>query len=94
MGPVAHDEVFVSLHHRQSEGFFFYLGKKKQYEVSYLETNYIPSTICLPLKDEILDVAGKIYKAGMSLLVIDTENKFVSTGFAKEIARVAQGNFL
>ncbi|XP_022756212.1 magnesium-chelatase subunit ChlD, chloroplastic isoform X3 [Durio zibethinus] len=43
------------------------------------------------LKDEILEVAGKIYKAGMSLLVIDTENKFVSTGFAKEIARVAQG---
>lgn len=43
-------------------------------------------------KDEILDVAGKIYKAGMSLLVIDTENKFVSTGFAKEIARVAQGS--
>ncbi|KAF5930302.1 hypothetical protein HYC85_031175 [Camellia sinensis] len=42
------------------------------------------------LKDEILEVAGKIYKAGMSLLVIDTENKFVSTGFAKEIARVAQ----
>uniref|UniRef100_A0A6N2L687 Mg-protoporphyrin IX chelatase n=1 Tax=Salix viminalis TaxID=40686 RepID=A0A6N2L687_SALVM len=43
------------------------------------------------LKDEILEVAGKIFKAGMSLLVIDTENKFVSTGFAKEIARVAQG---
>ena len=36
-------------------------------------------------------MAGKVYKAGMSLLVIDTENKFVSTGFAKEIARVAQG---
>lgn len=45
------------------------------------------------MKDEILEVAGKIYKAGMSLLVIDTENKFVSTGFAKEIARVAQGLF-
>ncbi|KMZ57008.1 Magnesium-chelatase subunit ChlD [Zostera marina] len=45
------------------------------------------------LKDEILDVAGKIYKAGMSLLVIDTENKFVSTGFAKEIARVSQGKY-
>lgn len=45
------------------------------------------------LKDEILEVACKIYKAGMSLLVIDTENKFVSTGFAKEIARVAQGKY-
>ncbi|XP_043691946.1 magnesium-chelatase subunit ChlD, chloroplastic isoform X2 [Telopea speciosissima] len=45
------------------------------------------------LKDEILEVAGKIYKAGMSLLVIDTENKFVSTGFAKEIARVSQGKY-
>ncbi|KAK9121849.1 hypothetical protein Syun_019466 [Stephania yunnanensis] len=43
--------------------------------------------------DEILEVAGKIYKAGMSLLVIDTENKFVSTGFAKEIARIAQGKY-
>ncbi|VFQ94020.1 unnamed protein product [Cuscuta campestris] len=45
------------------------------------------------LKDEILEVAGKIYKAGMSLLVIDTENKFVSTGFAKEIAKVSQGKY-
>ncbi|KAI3968258.1 hypothetical protein MKX01_018561 [Papaver californicum] len=45
------------------------------------------------IKDEILEVAGKIFKTGMSLLVIDTENKFVSTGFAKEIARVAQGKY-
>ncbi|BAU00660.1 hypothetical protein VIGAN_10227100 [Vigna angularis var. angularis] len=50
-----------------------------------------PKPSAQELKDEILEVAGKIYKAGMSLLVIDTENKFVSTGFAKEIARVAQG---
>lgn len=49
---------------------------------------------CFMTQDEILEVAGKIYKAGMSLLVIDTENKFVSTGFAKEIARVAQGLLL
>ena len=54
----------------------------------------IPIFVCSfeCLQEEILEVAGKIYKAGMSLLVIDTENKFVSTGFAKEIARVAQGN--
>ena len=55
----------------------------------YLSLNW-PQKFILT-KDEILEVAGKIYKAGMSLLVIDTENKFVSTGFAKEIARVAQG---
>ncbi|KAI3450011.1 hypothetical protein Pfo_006676 [Paulownia fortunei] len=53
----------------------------------------MPRPSARELKDEILEVAGKIYKAGMSLLVIDTENKFVSTGFAKEIARVAQGKY-
>lgn len=45
------------------------------------------------LREEVLEVAGKLYKAGMSLLVIDTENKFISTGVAKEIARVAQGKY-
>ncbi|XP_047942120.1 magnesium-chelatase subunit ChlD, chloroplastic [Salvia hispanica] len=53
----------------------------------------LPKPTAQELKDEILEVAGKIFKAGMSLLVIDTENKFVSTGFAKEIARVAQGKY-
>ncbi|XP_015690121.2 magnesium-chelatase subunit ChlD, chloroplastic [Oryza brachyantha] len=56
-------------------------------------TSDAPRPSSQELKDEILEVAGKIYKAGMSLLVIDTENKFVSTGFAKEIARVAQGKY-
>lgn len=47
---------------------------------------------CLRLwQEEILGIAAKVYLSGHSLLVIDTENKFVSTGFAKEIARVAQG---
>ncbi|GAQ84950.1 Magnesium chelatase subunit [Klebsormidium nitens] len=45
------------------------------------------------LKEEILGIAAKVYLSGHSLLVIDTENKFVSTGFAKEIARVAQGKY-
>ncbi|CAI5512543.1 unnamed protein product [Closterium sp. Naga37s-1] len=45
------------------------------------------------LKDEILDISGKILKYGMSLLVIDSENKFISTGFAKEMARVANGKY-
>lgn len=43
------------------------------------------------MQEEILGIAAKVYLSGHSLLVIDTENKFVSTGFAKEIARVAQG---
>ncbi|KAH9315205.1 hypothetical protein KI387_023832, partial [Taxus chinensis] len=53
-------------------------------------TSDAPKPSSQELKEEILEIAGKIYKAGMSLLVIDTENKFISTGFAKEIARVAQ----
>ncbi|XP_060184655.1 magnesium-chelatase subunit ChlD, chloroplastic [Lycium barbarum] len=57
------------------------------------DTSDVPRPSAQELKDEILEVAGKIYKAGMSLLIIDTENKFVSTGFAKEIARVAQGKY-
>lgn len=69
--------------------------------ISFPGGEVMPKWNCCPVgfvfldfvwQDEILDVAGKIYKAGMSLLVIDTENKFVSTGFAKEIARIAQGN--
>lgn len=43
------------------------------------------------VQDEIIDIAAKIQKYGLSLLVIDSENKFISTGFAKEIARVANG---
>jgi magnesium chelatase subunit D len=38
---------------------------------------------------EVRDMAKKMMVAGIQLLVIDTENKFVSTGFAEEIAKAA-----
>lgn len=49
--------------------------------------------VCLVMQDEVRDMAKKCYGAGIQLLVIDTENKFVSTGFAEEIAKAANGKY-
>lgn len=46
------------------------------------------------LKDEVLQLARQIGSmSNFKLLVIDTENKFVSTGVAKEIADAAGGRY-
>lgn len=45
------------------------------------------------LQEEVKDMAKKMGAASMQLLVIDTENKFVSTGFAEEIAKAGQGKY-
>jgi magnesium chelatase subunit D len=46
------------------------------------------------LKDEVLACAKKMASLpGFNLLCIDTENKFISTGIAKEIANAAGGKY-
>ncbi len=45
------------------------------------------------IKGELLAIAAKVRATGMQLLVIDTESKYISTGFAKEIAQQAGGKY-
>jgi magnesium chelatase subunit D len=62
-------------------------AKKRQTDAEKKESR-------IALKDEVIKIARQIGAlANFKLLVIDTENKFVSTGVAKEIASTANGRY-
>ncbi|RMZ52953.1 hypothetical protein APUTEX25_001072 [Auxenochlorella protothecoides] len=45
------------------------------------------------LKEEVLLMARRVLVSNLQMLLIDTENKFVSTGFAEEIAKAAGAKY-
>ena len=76
--------------HRANHESGLNFGPPCNYQYTHNHSPYIKVPRQEELKTEVLDMAKKVGTAGFNLLVIDTENKFVSTGFAEEIAKKAQ----
>lgn len=71
-------------------------GRRRLVQVASELTPALPPSPCPPqeqLKEEVLLMARRVAASNLQMLLIDTENKFVSTGFAEEIAKAAGAKY-